>query len=315
MTGKLKGAKRKASEIIDEKKKPPNKAEEVSEESENEVCMKWCHERNKVRMSSLCNLQNNLLNGVNNEENDTTDDEGVDELFTSDDDDELSFVSDEEGNYEHVGNISDESGEGSGFEVDSLEEGEEEESDGEDADSESEGAEEESDGNDNEESQREEKVVQNLKNIKISKQNKKKEAAGPSEAPAVDKVVARPDKSAASTSSGFQEYGEDDPDTSDEEDIRNTVGNIPMHWYDEYKHIGYDWEAKKIIKPAQGDQIDDFLKKIEDPNFWRTVKDPQTGQQVVLSEADIDVIKRINTGRVPDGSYNQYEVSFSGLIY
>lgn len=39
MTGKLKGAKRKASEIIDEKKKPPNKAEEVSEESENEVCL------------------------------------------------------------------------------------------------------------------------------------------------------------------------------------------------------------------------------------------------------------------------------------
>lgn len=27
-------------------------------------------------------------------------------------------------------------------------------------------------------------------------------------------------------------------DTSDEEDIRNTVGNIPMNWYDEYKHLG-----------------------------------------------------------------------------
>lgn len=29
-----------------------------------------------------------------------------------------------------------------------------------------------------------------------------------------------------------------DHDTSDEEDIRNTVGNIPMNWYDEYKHLG-----------------------------------------------------------------------------
>lgn len=95
-------------------------------------------------------------------------------------------------------------------------------------------------------------------------------------------------------------------DTSDEEDIRNTVGNIPMHWYDEYKHIGYDWDGKQIIKPPKHDQLDDFLKKMEDPDFWRTVKDPQTGQEVVLSEADIQLIKRINSRRIPDGNYNEY---------
>lgn len=97
-------------------------------------------------------------------------------------------------------------------------------------------------------------------------------------------------------------------DTDDEEDIRNTVGNIPMHWYDEYKHIGYDWDAKKIIKPAKRDQLDDFLKRMEDPNFWRTVKDPQTGQDVVLSEADIDLIKRINSRRIPDANFDDYAV-------
>ena len=35
-------------------------------------------------------------------------------------------------------------------------------------------------------------------------------------------------------------------DSSDEEDIRNTIGNIPTNWYDEYGHIGYDLEGKKI---------------------------------------------------------------------
>lgn len=35
---------------------------------------------------------------------------------------------------------------------------------------------------------------------------------------------------------GVDEYA--DYDTSDEEDIRNTVGNIPMNWYNEYKHLG-----------------------------------------------------------------------------
>ncbi|XP_014273878.1 ribosome biogenesis protein BOP1 homolog [Halyomorpha halys] len=102
----------------------------------------------------------------------------------------------------------------------------------------------------------------------------------------------------------YEEYASHD--TSDEEDIRNTVGNIPMNWYDEYEHIGYDWEGKKILKPNQGDQIDMFLKKMEDPNFWRTVKDPQTGQDVVLSDKDIELIKRIESHKIPDKDYDDY---------
>ncbi len=48
-----------------------------------------------------------------------------------------------------------------------------------------------------------------------------------------------------------------DTDTSDEEEIRNTVGNIPMEWYDELAHVGYDIEGKKIPKPlsAGGDEV------------------------------------------------------------
>lgn len=81
-----------------------------------------------------------------------------------------------------------------------------------------------------------------------------------------------------------------------------------MHWYDEYRHIGYDWDAKKIIKPPQRDLLDDFLKRMEDPMFWRTVKDNQTGQDIIISEADIDIIKRINSRRIPDANYQEYTV-------
>ncbi|XP_023014467.1 ribosome biogenesis protein BOP1 homolog isoform X2 [Leptinotarsa decemlineata] len=98
----------------------------------------------------------------------------------------------------------------------------------------------------------------------------------------------------------------DDHDTSDEEDIRNTVGNIPMNWYDEYKHLGYDWDGNQILKPETGDQLDDFLKRMEDPDFWRTVKDPQTGQNVVLNEEDIDLIKRIKAQKIPDVTFDEY---------
>lgn len=98
-------------------------------------------------------------------------------------------------------------------------------------------------------------------------------------------------------------------DSSDEEDIRNTVGNVPMKWYDEYDHLGYDWEGKKIPKPEKGDELDNFLKIMEDPDFWRTIKDPQTGRDVVLNEADIDLIVRIQKQKVPDAQFNEYAVS------
>lgn len=54
--------------------------------------------------------------------------------------------------------------------------------------------------------------------------------------------------------------------------------------------------------------MDAFLKKMEDPDFWRTVKDPQTGQDVVLSEEDIQLIKRIRSQKVPDVSFDEYAV-------
>lgn len=52
------------------------------------------------------------------------------------------------------------------------------------------------------------------------------------------------------------------------QDIRNTIGNVPREWYDEYSHLGYDWDGKKILKPEKGDKLDYFLKQAEDPNFW-----------------------------------------------
>ncbi|KAL6256541.1 hypothetical protein P5V15_012651 [Pogonomyrmex californicus] len=107
-------------------------------------------------------------------------------------------------------------------------------------------------------------------------------------------------------SNNAKDKNEYEHDSSDEEDIRNTVGNIPMNWYNEYNHIGYDWEGKKILKPEKGDELDNFLKRMEDPDFWRTIKDLQTGQDVVLSEADIDLIVRIQKQKIPNVQFDEY---------
>lgn len=97
-------------------------------------------------------------------------------------------------------------------------------------------------------------------------------------------------------------------DTSDEEERLNTRGAVPSCWYDEYPHVGYDVDGRRIMKPPQRDQIDDFLKKCEDPEFWRTVKDPSTGQDIVLSLEDLKLIQAIKEGRTPseEGHYEPW---------
>jgi len=95
-------------------------------------------------------------------------------------------------------------------------------------------------------------------------------------------------------------------DSSDEEDIRNTIGNIPVNWYDEYDHIGYDLDGSKIRKPKRGDELENFLSRMENPEHGVTVEDPATGQKVVLSEADAEIVSRAAGNKVPDPGYDLY---------
>lgn len=244
-------------------------------------------------------FQEDLLQKVNEATGDSTDDEGIEQNYLSDDS-VLEFESDEDGNYKSSNKSEDDEDDGEdNADDDSIDEADIEDISGEDDDD------------------SEDEVTQVLEKSQ-SEGEKQKSTISPSKAANLGKAFndfgqeldksKRNKKGKAVTLENMGAYNEyDNSDTSDEEDIRNTVGNIPMHWYDDYKHIGYDWDAKKIIKPPKGDQIDDFLRKIEDPNFWRTVKDPQTGQEVVLTDADIELIKRINSSRVPNPEHNEYE--------
>jgi ribosome biogenesis protein ERB1 len=41
-----------------------------------------------------------------------------------------------------------------------------------------------------------------------------------------------------------------------------------MEWYRDYPHIGYDIEGKKLIKPKKGDELDRFLQRMDNPDYW-----------------------------------------------
>ena len=96
-------------------------------------------------------------------------------------------------------------------------------------------------------------------------------------------------------------------------DLRNTIGNVPLKWYEDYEHIGYDLDGNKIKKPADWaagtDELDEFLNKMENPDYWRTVIDRQTGGKIVLSDEDVSIIKRLASGSFLHKDYEDFDTS------
>lgn len=111
------------------------------------------------------------------------------------------------------------------------------------------------------------------------------------------------------------EYAEIEPgydsDDSDAQENENTIGNIPLSFYDSYPHIGYNINGKKIMRPAKGEALDALLDSIEVPKGWTGLTDPATGKPLNLSQEELEVLKRIQMNEMPEDGYDPYPVSFS----
>uniref|UniRef100_A0A7I4XT66 Ribosome biogenesis protein BOP1 homolog n=1 Tax=Haemonchus contortus TaxID=6289 RepID=A0A7I4XT66_HAECO len=103
---------------------------------------------------------------------------------------------------------------------------------------------------------------------------------------------------------GADEY---DYDSSDEEDLRNTIGNIPISWYDEETHIGYNQQGERIAKPKKKTEIDTFLEKMEDSDYWRKVFDRQSGTDILLTDEQVEKLTNLASGKYPIIGYNPCE--------
>lgn len=97
-----------------------------------------------------------------------------------------------------------------------------------------------------------------------------------------------------------------DSDDSDGEDY-NTIGNIPISAYDEYPHIGYDINGKRIMRPAKGSALDQLLESIDLPEGWTGLLDKNSGSALNISEEELELIKKIEKNENPDDSTNPYE--------
>lgn len=107
-------------------------------------------------------------------------------------------------------------------------------------------------------------------------------------------------------------YDEIDPvydsDDSDAAAATNTIGNIPLSFYDSYPHIGYDINGKKIMRPAAGEALDALLDSIEVPKGWTGLTDPATGKPRNLSQDELEILRRIQKNELTEEGYDPYPV-------
>jgi ribosome biogenesis protein ERB1 len=107
-------------------------------------------------------------------------------------------------------------------------------------------------------------------------------------------------------------YDEIDPvydsDDSDAPITSNTIGNIPLSFYDTYPHIGYDINGKRIMRPAKGEALDALLDSIDIPKGWTGLTDPTTGKPLNLSQEELEILRRIQTNELPEEGYDPYPV-------
>jgi ribosome biogenesis protein ERB1 len=102
-------------------------------------------------------------------------------------------------------------------------------------------------------------------------------------------------------------HPDDNSEISEADATANTIGDIPLKFYDEYPHIGYDINGKKIMRPAKGEALDALLDSIEIPKGWTGLTDPKTGKPLQLSQDELELLRKVQMNEVPSEGYDPYE--------
>jgi len=89
-------------------------------------------------------------------------------------------------------------------------------------------------------------------------------------------------------------------DDEDEDGTGNRIGKVPLHWYDDYDHIGYDAHGKKVAKSAsksEGDRVDQAIANADNQSTGKfVVHDALNDKSVELTQRQLEIIRRIQNG-------------------
>ncbi|EYU26493.1 hypothetical protein MIMGU_mgv1a002340mg [Erythranthe guttata] len=103
-----------------------------------------------------------------------------------------------------------------------------------------------------------------------------------------------------------REVVEESDSSEDEVAPRNTVGDVPLEWYKDEGHIGYDLAGKKIKKKERQSKLDSFLANVDDSRSWRKIYDQYNDEEVELTKDETKLIGRLLKGKAPHPDFDPY---------
>ncbi|XP_031272587.1 ribosome biogenesis protein BOP1 homolog [Pistacia vera] len=99
---------------------------------------------------------------------------------------------------------------------------------------------------------------------------------------------------------------EESDSSEDEVALRNTVGDVPLEWYKDEKHIGYDISGQKITIKERQDKLASFLASVDDSKNWRKIYDEYNDEEIELTKEETKLICRLLKGKAPHAEFDPY---------
>jgi len=173
--------------------------------------------------------------------------------------------------------------------------GEDEDTDGGEADSESGGSEEE-DGLEDFDSEGEEEDEGLILGSDVDEEE--------------EEEVELDNNNSATGSEEEEEDGNSDPasdSSEDERPNRNTIGDVPLAWYKDEEHVGYDVEGTALKKKGRRDALEKLLARSDSAKEYRTIYDEYNDEEIVLSKEEMRMIQRLRAGKFAHVEVNPFE--------
>jgi ribosome biogenesis protein ERB1 len=79
-------------------------------------------------------------------------------------------------------------------------------------------------------------------------------------------------------------------ESSESEAELNTIGSVPLRWYDGYEHIGYTREGQRIPRRFPANALQQLLLSGSDPENWRTLYDEKNDREYQLTDEDLQLL-------------------------
>ncbi|CAK9147353.1 unnamed protein product [Ilex paraguariensis] len=121
-----------------------------------------------------------------------------------------------------------------------------------------------------------------------------------------DDDFSQEDEEGQSESNESRQAVEESDSSEDEVAPRNTIGDVPLEWYRDEEHIGYDLAGKKIKKKERQDKLDSFLASVDDSRNWRRIYDDYNDEEVELTKDESKLINRLLKGKAPHADFDPY---------